>query len=228
MYPVSLISGAADGGNIQDLSGMSWPAGIRAADTAVLLWSQQNTFTYTGLAGFTEVDTQINGSLQMRLGLRICDGAESGTITLSSSGINRQSCAMAIYRGLDPVAPLAAYSFLAETVSGTTHACPAVAAPAADADTVIVTGIGERGSTGTSGWTPPTAYTERGDSGSLGRGSGGTITGIADDGLTSARPGGATVTPANWTSTNAFATAITITWSLALRRTRRAGWGVPL
>lgn len=226
MYPVTLVGSGADGGNLQDLTGMSWPAGIRAGDAGVLLWSQQNTFTYAASGGFVDVDTQVNGSLQVKLALRVCDGTETGAITLSSSGFNRQSAVLAIYRGLDTARPLASYTYRLESVSGATHACPAVTPPEADA--VIVTGIGERGSTATSGWTPPAGYTERGDSGSLGRGSGGTITGIADDGLATARKGGAAATPGDWTSTNAFATAIVITWTLALRRPRRAGWGVPL
>lgn len=224
MYPVTLVGSGADGGNIQQLTPTSWPAGIRAGDTAILLWSQQNTFTYSNLGGFSSVDTQVNGSLQVKLCLRVCDGTETGAVSVSSSGVNRQSCALAIYRGLDWANPVAAWTFAAESTARTAHPCPAVTTP--DADCVIVSGVGERGTNGSTGWN--TSWTERGDSGMSGWGTGGTITAIADDGLATARPTGADVTPPSWTSSSSFSTAIILTWSVALRRPSATGWGIPL
>jgi hypothetical protein len=80
---------------------------------------------------------------------------------------------------------------------------------------VILSGVGERASSGTTNWT--TSFTERADTMTLATGTGGTICALADDGLATPRTAGVGVTPPNWVSAGAFASANVLTWSIALR-----------
>jgi hypothetical protein len=83
----------------------------------------------------------------------------------------------------------------------------------------VIAAIGERINAGTTGWTPPGSpfNNERFDTASLANGSGGTITGEADDGLAAGRASGAVVTPGVWTSANAISTANVVTWTVSLK-----------
>jgi hypothetical protein len=198
-----------------------------AGDVALLLWASQNTLNPVTPAGWAV--TQVDGPAALRSVFmwRACDGTETGSVTLTNDAatINRQTAVLIVYRGLNPAAPIdGTAQSLAETVSGTTHACPPVTTGVPDA--VILTLIGERINSPDTNWTAPTGYTERADSLALGSGTGGTIVAGADDGLATPRRTGVTVTPPVWTSATAFATINVRTWTVSLAPLPYAGWGV--
>ncbi|MEV4000991.1 hypothetical protein [Actinomadura sp. NPDC049753] len=214
----SIVGAGSDGANAASLSGTSWPAGVAAGDVFLLWWTMQNTSTPdVSPVGAAQVSLQVgdSGSMQVGFYTKILTGSESGTITLTGTAANRQSAEWVVIRGAHATSPIDTWSVRDEASAVSSHACPAVTLGFADCG--IVTAISERATTGTTGWTPPSGYTERADSTTLATGTGGTVGAIADDGLATSRAAGATVTPPNWTSTNTFASANVLVWTVSLR-----------
>jgi hypothetical protein len=196
---------------------VAWPT-VQAGDVALLWWTLQSGQTVTDPSGFLldQSDNSTSGSANSRFYHRVCDGSETGNITLSISGTaNKMTANLVVYRGVDQTAPLDTWNVRNESVSGTTHANPSVTTGAVNC--VIVTSICERSSTGTSGWTQPSGYNERADTATLASAGGMTITATADDGLASGRASGTVVTPPVWTSGNAFSSAGVVTWTVSLK-----------
>ena len=216
--PFSIVGAGSDGANASSLSGTSWPAGVAAGDVFLLWWTMQNTSTPDlSPGGATQVALVAgdSGSMQVGFYIKVCTGSESGTITLTGTAPNRQSAEWLVIRGGHATSPLDDWDVRDEGSAVSSHACPSVTLGFADCG--IVTAISERATTGTTGWTPPSGYTERADSTTLATGTGGTVGAIADDGLATSRSAGATVTPPNWTSTNTFASANVLVWTVSLR-----------
>lgn len=216
---IASVGADSAGGNVATLTGLTWPA-VQANDVAVMWWLGINSVTWTDPGNFTLINSTDGdtGASRMRLYYRVCTGAETGDVSLVHSAADRQCAVMAIYRGCDPVTPInltTGWAVRDESASGTTHACPQVTTDVADC--VVLTAIGERASSGTTGWTAPPGYTERADSDGLATGTGGTSCALADDGLATSRPAGTNVTPPVWTSTNGFATANILTWTVSIR-----------
>lgn len=214
----SFVDSATDGGNLTSLA-PTWPT-IQAGDVALLWWLMQNTSSPTTPSGFTLPASGLvdgdSGSMRMGLYWKALDGSESGTLSLTGTATNRQCAGMVIYRGAHLTAPLSDWQVRDEGSTVSSHPCPTVTP--AHAGCAIVTAVGERATTGTSGWTAPSpGYTERADTDGLATGTGGTILAIADDGLATTRTAGVGVAPPNWTSTNTFSSANVLTWSIALR-----------
>ncbi len=209
----SFVGQDTEGGNVEDLT-VTFPS-VQAGDVAVLLWLMQNTSTPALPSGFTLPSGGLvdGDSGSMRMGLYWQALSAGGSVTLDGSAINRQSAVMAVYRGAHPTAPISAWAVRDEGSSVSTHPCPQVTP--LHGGCVILSGVGERASSGTTSWT--TAYSKRADSASLATGSGGTICAIADDGLSTPRAAGVAVTPPNWVSADPFASANVLTWSIALR-----------
>lgn len=234
MPDIGFVAGDDGGGNVANINTsatkLTWPGGFVAGDIALILWVMQNTATPTIPSGWN-VDTSVdgtNGASRIRFMWHLCDGTESGDLSLTNSGalVNRQSAGLAIYRGVDPDSPFDATTTIAQGTAGTTHANPAIVTGSPDSR--VGCGIIERSTTGTNAWTPPTGYSERADSTTDATGSGGTIVAMADDGLAVARKTGTSVTPPVWTSGNAFSTANTVSISFSLRPQQFRGWGVPI
>ena len=227
---VSFVGADSGGGNVANINTaanpVTWPAGIQSGDTAIVLWIMQNTVTPTIPSGFT-VPTGgafdgSTGSARYRFMWRTCDGSESGNLSLTNSTAggtaNRQSAVLIVYRGLNAANPIdGTPQTRDETSSGTTHASPSVTTGVANA--VVWVGVGERATTGTNAWTPPSSpfNNERADSDGAATGSGGTIVAGGDDGLAVSRASGTVVTPGSWTSGNAFASANVVTWTVSLK-----------
>lgn len=224
---VTFVGADSGGGNVANINTASpspanpvvWPA-VQAGDVAIVLWIMQNTVTPTIPAGWTVPSggsLDGGGASRYRVMWRLCDGTESGNLSLTNSTatVNRQSAVLVVYRGLDATAPIDVVASRNETSAGTTHASPSVTTGVANA--VIWAGVGERSTSGTNGWTAPSGYTERADSVTAATGSGGTIVAGADDGLATIRASGTVVTPPAWTSTNSFSTANVATWTVSLK-----------
>jgi hypothetical protein len=211
---ITYVGAAVGGGNVSTFD-LTWPA-IAAGDVALVFWVMQNTWTPTTPSGFavTATNDSSNGALRTYIFQKICDGSETGSLTLASTGVNRNAGGMSIYRGCDQTTPVNQVAWLAETVAGTTHANPAVT-PTGD-NCCIVTAVFERSTSGTTGWDAPAGFVETVDTLTAATGSGGTILAVADDGLDDFWPGGFPVTPPVWTSTNAFSTENVGTYTIAL------------
>lgn len=212
---VSFVAGAQGGANATSFN-LTWPS-VAAGDLAILFWLMQNTGTPVNPTGFT-LDQTVDGDTgasRMRFQHKVCDGTETGNLTLDAVVSNRHCAVLAVYHGTHATSPIDTWQLRDESVSGTTHASPQVTTGFPDC--VIVTAVGERATTGTSNWTAPSGYNERADSTTASTGSGGTICATADDGLASGRASGSNVTPPVWTSATGFATANVLTWTVSVR-----------
>lgn len=227
---VSYVTSAHGGGNVTDVAAgaapLTWPS-IVAGDLAVLFWAYQSTQTNTDPSGFTLLAnlTSTTGSCATRLFYKICTGSETGNISLVNGVANRQSAVLGIYRNAHKSAPIVSgdWTATAESVAGTSHASPTETLNVADCG--VLTFIGERATTGSTTYSH-SAFTKRVDSGTDATGAGGTIVGLADDGMATNRANGASVSPGNWTSS--FSTAQCVMWTVMIRPREYEGWGVDL
>lgn len=216
---VTLVATGSAGGNLVTLS-LAWSsltATPAAGDVAFLIWAQGSAQTVTSdLSGWTLVDSQnsTNGAMRTRIYRRVCTGSESGSISGTMNGANRQCFSVVVLRGVNTTSPVNASAFRHETVTNTSHVCPNVTPTVAGC--MIVTMIGERSSTGSTTISTPggSGYTVRVHSGTAAAGSGGTICGIADDGFSTPHSANVAVTPANLVG-SASVIGVT-TWSLAV------------
>ncbi len=202
----TFVNGVANGGNVTTLTGVTWPT-TQSSDLALLSWIFANTVTHTDPAGLTLVSTADTSSGRSRIYKRVCDGTESGDVSLVNGTINRQTAALVVYRGYSDVA---AFASRVESVTGTSHACPALTFPDGCSLAVVAA---ERLTSGTTNGTAPSGYTKRAE---FGTGlTGGTYTQIADDGLATAQT--SPVTPPDFTGFVSGGNAVT--WTIALQPT---------
>lgn len=207
----SFVGASTAGGNLGTVN-LTWPGGLTAGDFAVVTWTHINTATRTTPTGFTQVGILDDSSCRSVVYTKSLAGSESGSLALTCpSGANRQSGTLVVYSGATGLDQIASS---AEAGTSTTHVCPNIVT--AVASSFIVTMVSERSTTGTSDWTAPSGYTERADTLALATGSGGTITGAADNGLSTVGTG-TSVTPPDWTSGSAFAGASVVTWTLSIQ-----------
>jgi len=211
----SFVGADANGGNVTAITLVTWPA-VQSGDLAILVWTFQNTLTPTDPTSqtFTLVATADDPSCRSRVLKRVCDGTESGDISGWSMTINRQSAVLYVVRGFSDVA--GAVSF-AETTAGTTHDCPSIGTGdgAANGDSIVVA-VSERLTSGTTNATAPTSpvtFAEHAGSEFGTGGSGGTYTGVADDGLATSQT--MPFDPGAWSGH--VSGSVAVTWTLALR-----------
>jgi hypothetical protein len=129
-------------------------------------------------------DNSTSGSANSRFYHRVCDGSETGNITLSISGTaaTRVGEPRRLSRRRPTPRPSTSCERRNESVSGTTHACPSVTTGAANCvitvDRRTVFHWHER-------LDAAVGYNERADTTTLATAGGRTITATADDGLAS-------------------------------------------
>jgi len=211
---ITYVGSGADGQNGTAVA-PTYPAGIQAGDVAYLAWTYQSTATgVTNPSGYLQQGTanMASGSGTVRVLTRVLDGSETaGQAITCAASTNKMTAALEVLRGVDTANVInGSVQFRAETVAGTTHACPSATPTVSGC--VALTGIAERSSTGTSSYTAPSGYTKRAEGVTTAAGM--TITAIADDGLATPHASGTAVTPPVWTSGNTFSTANveTFTW----------------
>jgi len=215
---ITYVGGDDAGGQNVTTIDLTWPT-VAAGDYALVSWSFTSSLTPTDPSGFALASTSPsstatgNNSHGSRVISKVCTGSESGTFTLTTSGSNRQSAVLLVYRGVDPTTPIDDIDNFVQSSSTTSHACTGIVTTVPDA--VVVTTAAERVNNASANWTQPSGYTERIDTLLLAQGTGGTDVAGADDGLASGRAAGTSVTPSNWTNTISTNTAIT--WTIALR-----------
>ena len=203
---------------------LTYPAGIVSGDVMLLRWATTGTVaTLNTPTGWTVVSGPIDKGTIMReyLLVRVADGTEAGgalTLSASASSANKRFAQLAAYSGVDTGSPIpgAAFASFVETTAGTGHAAPTVNI-AAVTGCWIVGFASDRGSPGSSSWTPPTGYSLQDTQ--VGTAAGTVTTGMADSNGTvaaSATAGGGT-----WTGTQSTANAML--WTVALQPTATSG-----
>jgi hypothetical protein len=211
---VGQVTGSAN--NVVSMN-LTWPT-VSPGNLAIVSWTMANTNVPASTpSGFTLLGNldSTTGSCRAYVYYKLCSGSEDGTtLTLTCDGANRHVSALDVWGGtIDQSNPIPAFQMLAHAgAAATSTPCPQITIPYNDC--VVAAGIHERNSNGTSGWTPPTGYTERSDRANVA--TGGTSVAVADDGLASGRTAGQLVTPPNFTSTNAFSTASRVAYTLAI------------
>lgn len=215
---ITYVGGDSDGTQgALTLPGLTWPAGVLAGDCALLWWTFSTTNPPTSdPTGFLlkEAYDANSGSQRVRFYRKVCVGGETGNIAgLTLPAGTHHHANLVVYRGTHATEPVDTWNKFDETVSGTSHNCPAVTLGFANCG--IAVAYSERMTAGNIGITPPTGYTERVDSLGLSQGSGGTSGAVADDGLAVVRAVGTIVTPPPFTA--AVATANAVTWTVSLR-----------
>jgi hypothetical protein len=213
---ITYVGGAALGANQTNIN-LAWP-GVATNDVAYIFWSYNPATTVptdppTGFTTIGNSDGNGGTSPRTRVFRKVCTGSETGNVTVSLDSAARHAAVLAVYRGVNPTTP----EDVAVAVDNTHVVSPTHNPPPITGSTdgfAVLCSIHERVSSGDTGWTPPSGFTERGDTGSGGTGSGGSITAVADD-LTEHAPG--TVTPGNWTGDNATGFSQIVTYTIALR-----------
>lgn len=192
---------------------LTYPAGILAGHAIALRWATTGTtVTLNTPSGWSVLAGPIDKSTTNREYLlgRVADGSEAGnTLTLSASAstANKRFAQLAAYSGTGP-SPFGTPASFVETTAGTTHASPTV--NVTQTGSWLVQFASDRGSPGSTGWTPP-AGTSLLDT-QVGTAAGTLTTGMADSNgavTVSTTAGGG-----NWVGT--LSTANVILWTLPL------------
>jgi hypothetical protein len=108
------------------------PAAVRADDTLLLFFAANTTApTYTGPAGWTQVQAPVGSDLVGRLYTRTATASDAGsTVTITSSAYAKSDLTLAAYRGVATSGPVAASAAALQNTATATHTTPTVTAPA--------------------------------------------------------------------------------------------------
>lgn len=225
----SALVGTSASANIDVLTGVAFPAGVKAGDVAILPWVFQDTQTFVDPTShaFTVLGSRDHGSSSCKLRVlkRICNGTESSQSIAgwNNGAFNRQAAGLVVYRGYTDADGIV---FLDESTAGTSHDCPSIGTSdgAVDGDHIVVIAADRAATLAASGAPPttPVPFTQRFSAG-IG-GSGGTYVNLADDGLLSGRM--MPFDPGSFTGMVSSVNAITAT--VTLRPNAFAAFGVPL
>jgi PKD repeat protein len=183
------------------------PSGIVTGDVGLIIHGYNPvTGTPTTPAGWTAGTAVTSGaSTQFIPYTRDLVPADAGTIvTIVNTAAQRLGAALEVYRSSD----FNAVSSFAQTVASSTHTNPSSTAPTAGG--VTVTMIGERSSTPSTSFTPPSGYTLRDSSFGTGNGS---VSVAAADNLTNVTSGGA-VGGGTWSASTANNAAVVFLFKL--------------
>jgi len=215
----TFVGADSNGGNVDIITAVTWPT-VQSGDLAIIAWVFLDTVTpvdptseawslaLANVAGATDCEGRIL--------YRICDGTETGDITGWTNGgtANRQAAILFVVRGYDGIS---GFTVRDETANSTSHECPAIttadgfgALSPASGDTTLVFAFDRAAST--AAIAPPSGWSTRTASVFAATGTGGTVVGIADDGLTDAST--MPVDPAAWTGFVSSDDAFTVTMSL--------------
>ena len=215
MADYTLVHQDANGGNVANLTGVTWGTGGAATasgDVAILSWTVSTTHDEVPSGDtWTQIGSTVDdSSCRNKIFKRICDGTESGDITLNLPlGASRQTACLTVWRGASDVDQQAS---AVRVGAGTTTDCPSITTGVADALVLIF--YADR-VTSTVVTTPPSGYTVRSEF-STG-GSAGTTTQIASDTTLTgiSRASGTNVDPSTWTGAVSSDASVARTISLA-------------
>lgn len=214
---VTLVGASNVGGNAATIT-PALPATRQVGDVGYLFWTHSPTSvvgTDPTAAGWTQLASNniATSSGFAKVYRKVLTSTESNPTMTMSDGITRQSAVMVVYRGVNTTTPEDVTITVDTThTTGTSHNAPAITT---SNPSVLLTAIHERGNTIDTDWTAGGGYTERADTTTAAVGNGGTITAVADNGLTTVPAG--THTPSNWFGDHLTGTANIVTYTLALR-----------
>lgn len=199
------ITFVGDGSDTQNSTSLSvpWPA-TDSNDVAVLFWRHRtNQGTITGPSGWTLLENATVNTDACRVYYRVCDGSESGNVTVSVGAASKQQAIMSVYRGVDTTDPIDDHDWRTGTSNGPVTTTVA--------DATIITSFSCRSSV-LADFTAPTGYTVRGGDEDLGTTGGGASTlGVSD--LIGTRSTG-TYNPPDYTTN---ITSSGLSWTVALK-----------
>ena len=156
---VTQIGAASTTGNRQNHT-VTIPAATQAGDLLVLFFVA-NTInpTYTGPAGWTQVETQSGDGTVGRAYTKIATGGDPGSpVSVTSSGFAKDVTTVVAYRGVDPGSPLSDSTSALQTSTSAAHVTPTVNAP--DGQQWLVSYWADKSSATTS-WSLPGGVTQR-------------------------------------------------------------------
>ena len=157
--PLAFIGANSTAGN-RTLHRATVPAATQAGDLLVLFFvANSTTPTFTGPAGWNQVESQAGDSTTGRAYVRTAVANDAGSeITVTSSAFSKSVVTIAAYRGAQAGTPLSVTASALQTTSTQAHVTPTVNSP--DGEQWLVSYWADRGSETTS-WTLPGGVTQR-------------------------------------------------------------------
>ena len=202
--PLAFVGADGTNGNRMNHN-VTIPGSVQAGDALVLFFTANSTTpSYTGPAGWTEIET-INGSgIVGRAYTKVATAADAGAgVRVTSSAYAKSDIEVAAYRGTNSTDPVAVSAAGLDNSSGAAHTSPTVTAPAGS---TLVTYWADKSSS-TSAWTTPGGQTRRNEE--FGTGSGHMSGLVTDSGNVTGSTGGLTAT-ANSTSSRGVSFSVVL------------------
>lgn len=209
---IQVVGDSSNGGNVSTLTGVTWPAGLKSGDVALLFWSYgPSTTALTTLdSNLSVLESVAQGNIFSVFCGGVLDGTESGTLTLVLDTINRQNAILIVLRGID-LPTVWTHRAWTEVGGGTigTHTNPSVTP---DVDSLILSAYAERLSSSGSLPAPPGGMDLRDVQ--IVFGSGGTTSAVASN-FNQVRNANTAFQPDPWYGMSLSSTT-GVTWSVAL------------
>lgn len=157
--PIDVVAAASTAGNRQNHS-VTIPASVQPGDLLLLFFvANSTTPSYTGPAGWTQIEAVSGGGVVGRAYSRVATAANAGqTVTVVSSAYAKDVTSVVAYRGTDGNTPVTDSAIALQTSDTAAHVTPAVTAP--DGEHWLVSYWADK-SSATTGWTLPPGTTQR-------------------------------------------------------------------
>ena len=191
--PVAFVGASSTSGNRLSHT-VTIPGSVQPGDLLVLFFvANSTTPTYTGPAGWTQIETQSGDTTAGRAYTKIATGGDAGaSVAVTSSAYAKDVTSVVAYRGVDLGTPLTDSASELQTSSTAAHSTPTVNAP--DGQQWLVSYWADKSSATTS-WALPGGVTQR--STAAGTGSGHVSAVLGDSGQVPSGAQGGLVATAN-------------------------------
>ncbi len=191
--PVTFVGASSTSGNRLSHT-VTIPGSVQPGDLLVLFFvANSTTPTYTGPAGWTQIETQSGDTTAGRAYTKIATGGDAGaSVAVTSSAYAKDVTSVVAYRGVDLGTPLTDSASELQTSSTAAHSTPTVNAP--DGQQWLVSYWADKSSATTS-WALPGGVTQR--STAAGTGSGHVSAVLGDSGQVPSGAQGGLVATAN-------------------------------
>ncbi|MDQ6687334.1 MAG: PKD domain-containing protein, partial [Actinomycetota bacterium] len=174
---ISFVASANTNGNRINHT-VTIPSSVTTGDTLLLFFSANSVSqTYTDPAGWTPVQAPNGTDFVGRVYTKTATSADAGApVAITSSNYVKSDMTIAVYRGVDPLAPVSASAGNVQNTATATHTTPTLTAP--NANNWLVSYWADK-SLATTGWTSPAGQTQRSQGGALA--SSGHMSSLLDD-----------------------------------------------
>ncbi|MFV0460911.1 MAG: PKD domain-containing protein [Actinomycetales bacterium] len=174
---IDFVAAESVSGNSAQLS-VAIPAEVQPDDVLVLTLAQAPG-TVSAPSGWQQAGQQVSnsGDLTTTTWVRVAQAGDAGTnAQVDASGYVKMTLSLAVYRGVDPTAPVASYTSASETTSTQDHTTPDVASVP---DGAWVLSFWADRTSSTTDWAPPAGESSRAEAVTVG---GGRVTSLLTDG----------------------------------------------